>query len=298
MRRLILGILALVPVLSLGLGLGVAGPGAAQAQDKYIFATTPFKTHEEMSRMYAPLMAYLGEQTGHEFSLYIANDYDKLVSAMEKGQADLGHLSPNIYVTATAQIPNLRYLVTILQDQGGEIASFYRSQIIVPADSPVQAVEDLKGKIFAFTDTGSTSGYVFPMALLRRQQIEPDSYFGRVLFLKKHDKVIEAVARGKVDGGAVASHILAGETAAAGGNLPVRIIAETAPIPFPAYAARPDLDPQVADAVVAALQALDKDHPVIRAMQAEGFYGSGYSVMGDSLYDGVREAHQLVGSFN
>ncbi len=270
----------------------------AAAQDRYIFASTPFTDRDEVTAFYTPLTQYLSEEIGTDVSLYIAPDYDDLVAAMQDGRVDFGHFSPNIYTVAKRAMPDLHYLATIQRDRGGQVSASYRSLIITHADSRHESLSDLEDGLFAFTDPDSTSGYVFPMAVLRRRGIEPEDYFRRVLYLKKHDKVLEAVALQRIDAGAVSSLIYGTDPAALSDDNPFRILAESAPIPNPAYAARGDMDPSVKASVAKALAALTMDHPVMQVMREAGFYGSGYEVLSDSLYDGVREANRLVHGVN
>jgi phosphonate transport system substrate-binding protein len=66
------------------------------------------------------------------------------------------------------------------------------------SDSGIGRIEDLAGQSFAFSDETSTSGHVFARALLQRAGVT----LGHVLFAGGHPNVVQAVADGKVAGGA------------------------------------------------------------------------------------------------
>jgi phosphonate transport system substrate-binding protein len=85
--------------------------------------------------------------------------------------------------------------------------SYYYSYIIVPSNSSARQFEDLRGKKFAFTDPMSNSGKLSPTFMLANMGEKPKGFFSDVIFTYSHDKSIEAVALGLVDGAAVDSLI-------------------------------------------------------------------------------------------
>jgi phosphonate transport system substrate-binding protein len=84
----------------------------------------------------------------------------------------------------------------------------YRSYLIVPAaDLASKSILDLRGKIFAFSDPDSNSGYLYPNYHLIALQEHPNSFFGRSFFTWAHRKVVDAVAMRVADGGAVDGYV-------------------------------------------------------------------------------------------
>jgi ABC-type phosphate/phosphonate transport system substrate-binding protein len=79
-----------------------------------------------------------------------------------------------------------------------EQSNVYYGCILARTDSSVTRLEDLRGRSFAFSDETSTSGHIFARALLDRSGVA----LGHVLFAGGHPNVVQAVADGKVDGGA------------------------------------------------------------------------------------------------
>lgn len=127
----------------------------------------------------------------------VSTSYTAAVEAMCAGRADIGALNPFSYVLAH-------------QKCGVEVAAisvrfglpFYLSQINVGANTGITKVEQLQGKRFAFVDPASTSGYLFPSAMLKKMGYDPDKFFGQTIFAGSHPNVILAIYRGQVDGGA------------------------------------------------------------------------------------------------
>lgn len=102
-----------------------------------------------------------------------------------------------------------------LQDQARLLAvpvfegrPLYRSYLIVPAaDRTTTRLEDLKGKVFAFSDPDSNSGYLVPQVQLLRAGYEPRWFFKRTFFTWAHRDVVRAVAEGVADGGSVDGYV-------------------------------------------------------------------------------------------
>ena len=84
----------------------------------------------------------------------------------------------------------------------------YQSYFIVPEeDRETRDITDLEGKVFAYADSRSFSGYVIPRHWLRQAGVEPDHFFRTTFFTWSHRDSIVAVAEGLADGAAVDSYI-------------------------------------------------------------------------------------------
>ncbi|MDX2437554.1 MAG: PhnD/SsuA/transferrin family substrate-binding protein [Acidobacteriota bacterium] len=79
-----------------------------------------------------------------------------------------------------------------------ELSSVYYGCVMTRTDSGINRLEDLNGSNFGFSDETSTSGHIFPRALLQRRGVE----LGHILFAGGHPNVVQAVRDGKVSGGA------------------------------------------------------------------------------------------------
>jgi len=84
----------------------------------------------------------------------------------------------------------------------------YQSYLIVPAgDGRTQDLAGLKGRIFAYSDPNSNSGYLVPQFGLARINEPADRFFRKTFFTGSHRAVIEAVAKGLANGGAVDGYV-------------------------------------------------------------------------------------------
>lgn len=84
----------------------------------------------------------------------------------------------------------------------------YRSYLIVPAsDRSTGGILDLRGRMFAFSDPDSNSGYLYPTYQLYKAGLRSETFFGHTFFTWAHRKVVEAVAVGLAQGGAVDGYV-------------------------------------------------------------------------------------------
>lgn len=77
------------------------------------------------------------------------------------------------------------------------VAAYYGG-LYTRVDSGITSLAALDGKTFSFSDPTSTSGYIFPLALLQKRGIKPS----QILFAGGHPNSVQAVEDGKVAAGA------------------------------------------------------------------------------------------------
>lgn len=147
------------------------------------------------------LSAYMTEALGVPFRVFRGSDYAAVVEAMRSGHAELAYLGPASYglarrVMGERVAPIFRYV-----DNSG--LDGYHSVMIVKADSPVQRLEDMRGRTLAFVDPNSASGFQVPGWFLRRQGMDPATFFSRTGFAGSHEQGVMAVLNGTFDAAVV-----------------------------------------------------------------------------------------------
>ena len=84
----------------------------------------------------------------------------------------------------------------------------YQSYLIVPAaDRATHSILDLRGKVFAYSDPDSNSGFLYPRYALMQLKENPDRFFAKTFFTWAHRKIVEAVGSNLAQGGAVDSYV-------------------------------------------------------------------------------------------
>ena len=79
----------------------------------------------------------------------------------------------------------------------------YFGALVVPADSKIKSITDLKDKRVGFVDEKSASGRIYPLAMLKKRKINTDKFFKEIKFFGQHENVMKALVKGDIDVAAV-----------------------------------------------------------------------------------------------
>ncbi|WP_332681854.1 phosphonate ABC transporter substrate-binding protein [Bosea sp. (in: a-proteobacteria)] len=191
--------------LAAGLAATFAAPAFAQnasAQDwkaKYpelVFAIIPAENASGVTERYTPFVNYLAKELGTKVTLRIANDYAAIIEGQRAGNIHIASYGPSSFARArmTGAKVDAFAIETNLDGTKG-----YHSVFYVKKDSPYQKVEDLKGKNLGLVDPNSTSGNNVPRFALNGMKIEPETFFGKVVYTGSHENAIIALQQGTVD---------------------------------------------------------------------------------------------------
>lgn len=257
------------------------------------FAIYPMNSPRKLLPPMRILADYLSEQSGDVITPVITQDYNEMVLRLKDRSVDIAWLNPLNYLKLKELMPSLQYIATYMEFNAntGKIIPFYHALIITTQQSGVTSLDQARGKLFAFTDVGSTSGYAYPSVILRRHGIVPEAYFRKVFFLKRHDRVIEALVAGSVDLGAVSDGTYHAAVQKHGDIF--RVLAKSDPIPLDAIVAPGHISPERTALYRRLLSALPREHPFNASMNEQlGWPAAGFSIQGDAFYDGFREAIQ------
>lgn len=149
---------------------------------------------------YQDLFNYISSKIGIPIELVQRKTYSEVNDLIESNDVDAAFICSRAYVEGNDQFNLPLLVVPIVQGE-----PYYHSYIIVPADSNITSLSELKGKTFAFTDPLSNSGKLSPEFLITQLGEIPSKFFRLTFFTYSHDKSIQAVAEGMVDAAAVDS---------------------------------------------------------------------------------------------
>lgn len=175
-----------------------AGCISSEAAEALRIGLIPAEDQREMLKQYEGIIEYLEESVGMEIKPFVATDYSGVIEAMRSGKLDIAYFGPFSYVLA-ADVANVEAFAVPMRSDG---RTTYNSIIIAHAETGIKSISDLKGKTFAFVDPASTSGHLFPRAMLQKAGIDPEKDFSSMVFAGGHDAVELAVKNRKVDAGA------------------------------------------------------------------------------------------------
>lgn len=177
---------------------------------------------KEDVRIYMPFLKYLEQQSGREFVIRFTESYEDTVDNLGRGITQFAALGPVNAIIARERY-NIDCLVMGLNESG---KPEYRSAIIVRAGSPIQSLEELRGRTFAFGDRLSTQGHVIPRKMLEDSGLKmPD--LKAFIYSGSHANTARAVLNGLYDAGGI-QDTLAKRLLAEG---KIRILAESKAYP-------------------------------------------------------------------
>lgn len=267
----------------------VLGAATAHAQVLRVSAI-PDEAPTELQRKFKPLGDYLEKETGLEVVFTPVSDYAAVVEGLAAKKIDLAWLGGFTYVQARLRTQG--EALPIVQRAEDEV---FTSKFIVPADSPVKSLAELKGKTFAFGSPSSTSGHLMPRFFLLEDGIDPDKDFARIAFSGAHDATVAFVASGRAEAGvlnaSVMDKLLEKGDANAGR---VKVIATTPPYYDYNWTVRPGLDPALREKIANAFLKLDPADPAHKELMALQ-RASKYVPTTSANYDGIERAARSAG---
>jgi len=172
---------------------------------------------------------------------------------------------------------------------------YYRSYLIVRKDNTqFKSMADLSGSVFAYADPYSNTGYLAPRYHIRNLGHDPASFFRKTFFTWSHRKVVEAVASGLAQGGAVDSYIrdtlvhVEPELA-----LRTRVIWRSPEYGFPPFVSHRSVaasDFQLMQKHLLEMSATEKGRSLLTRLNLDGF-----TIGNQSLYEGVARMMRAFG---
>lgn len=270
----------LFPVLGIILG--------CKKEKALIVGFVPSAEVEEISTTTKPLVDILSKKLNMKVKSYLATDYTALVEAIGSNKIDIAFLPPFGYILA-----HEKYGADIILKAVRNGHAYYRSQFVVKKGS-AKTLSDLKGKIWAYPDAASTSGYIFPKAYMLKNGIDPDKFFKDRIQTGSHDNAILAVYNNEAD--------LATTFEGAENRLlkeykdikdKIEIIAYTDSIPNDGIVVRAGLDPSLREKIKQAFLELNNDKEAMEILK-KVYSWDGIVLAKDSDYQIVREIMKLL----
>ena len=240
-------------------------------------------------------LKFMEKETGYYFKSGIPSNYVAVVEAFGSNRADVavmnsfGYLMANAKFGAEAKLKALRH---------GK--DYYAGAIYVSAKSGINSIKDLAGKKFAFTDSSSTSGYLYPLKIFKDENVK----LGNTMFAIKHDNVITMIYQGQVDAGAAFySDGFDGKIKDARERVmtqfpdvesKVKVLKITDKIPNDPFVFRKGMDPVIVDKIIVSLK------KYLATEEGKTVFKNIYAIDGvvpatNKDYDSLREVIKSVG---
>jgi phosphonate transport system substrate-binding protein len=271
------GFVSFIAIVVLGFVLAPAVTAVGQISD-----TTKAKTislglvsiafQNEIEQHFRDFVQYVAAKLSldTEGQVIVASTALQMVKLLEQKKVDFYMESPY----PTHLINRQGAAVLILRRWKGGLAE-YQSLIFAKKDGGISRLEDLRGKMVAFEDPGSTSGYFLPKILLLRKGFKVTEKFGPdakvapqeigYIFESADRTIIELVFDNQAAAGAFSDDdysALDKERRAA-----ITILARSETLPRHLVSARSDLDPAVKKRVTDILLSMHQDEEGRKILQ-------------------------------
>lgn len=241
-----------------------------------------------VQQRFAPILEYMQSQMKKKLNrpvdikLKIYNTYEEGNDAIVKGEVDFVRFGPASYIIAKERNPKIKLIV--MEHKDGKKLS--KGVIVVPAQSPVKSLADLKGRRFAFGDNTSTIGRYLSQAELAKSGVKAGD-LKSFDYLDRHDMVFKAVETEVYDAGALKESTF--KKLNKDGQL--RVVHSFDNITKP-WIAKSGMEQKVFDALKDALLSLKEPEALKNLKEATGFLPAT-----DEDYKFVREGMRLSRKF-
>lgn len=226
------------------------------------------------------LRSYFEQRLGWPVSFVQRGSYREIVELVRVGKIDFAWLCGYPFVRYQQEMK----LLAVPLYHGKPL---YQAYLIVPAtDTRTTGFADLRGKVFAYSDPDSNSGYLYPQYSLLRAGLNPATFFSRTFFTWGHRKVVEAVGVGLAQGGAVDGYVwdtlakVRPELTAA-----TRVAHRSPELGHPPFVARariPDMEYRAMQRMLLSMRDDSEGLALLRTLNLDGF------VAGDGrLFEGI-----------
>lgn len=276
MKRVLMALMVLLTMTAL---TATSGFSQQKWPDEITFGVIPVASSRNMSESFGNLTSHLEKELGIKVKLQVAGDYAGVIIGMQHDHIDMAYLGPKSYIEAATRAGGEAIAVEV---SSSGVAG-YHGYIITKAGSGLKSLDALKDKKWAFTDPHSTSGTLVPTVYFNEIQLDPNTYFSKVIYSGSHEASILSVKAGKVDGASTNDLDFERGLGKHWTKKDFNIIWTSDLIPGSPITVRKDLPSSLKMAIKGAMIAYnDKDG-------LEKLKIAGYAPCDDKMYDGIRE---------
>jgi phosphonate transport system substrate-binding protein len=247
----------------------------------------PMLGPEKTRQKFQPMIDHLQKTLGIKVNALVPENYVKLIEALKNNQVEFAYMGPSNYIEAH-KITGAKVIAIELSPDG---KPGYHSIIISSKKSGIVTLDQAAGKVFAFTDSNSTSGFVIPnVYFIKERKQTPAAFASRTAMAGTHLNLLKGVANGTYDIGATNDI----DFARSAQDLKLKpdsfnILWQSDLIPGAPMVARKDISSAFRKQFLDALLALNQDKKALAKMQC-----GGYVEGKDSDFDYIRELENFL----
>ncbi len=268
----------------------VKGAGAEVSEQRVLrIGVAQYMPPPKRIELLGNLAEYLSTKLNRKVELEVPEDLGGLAQSLVNGEIDVLYISPLMYVQANEKEPAIQAVAAVRW----HASSSYQGYILGRIDRKIFELKDLAGTRICWVSKNSTSGYLLPRLMLKREGLDPEGMFLEEIFARDHAKALRWLDEGRCDVAAVYNDLYhkALEQGVLKSNM--RILSATGPIPQDAVAVSPKMTPDLKKRFMEALLEYDGDAYLSRhgGDEEDGITRvSSFMRVDDSHYDLVRDA--------
>jgi phosphate/phosphite/phosphonate ABC transporter binding protein len=236
----------------------------------FYFAVSAMTSPARTLIHFSELESYLTDKLHRPVQLKQRRTYEEINDLLAQDNIQMAFTCTGGYVAGAKRFGLELLAVPIIKGH-----TYYRSYIVVSKDSNARSLEDLQGRIFAYADPLSLTGYLYPTARINQLGYQKKNFFKQDFFTESHDKSIEAVATGVADGAAVDSLIFDALVAARNPSaIKLKVIEMSGEFGMPPVVVSPNIDQKLRADLQQVLLNMAKDpigQNVLKKLGMDGF---------------------------
>ncbi len=265
-------------ILRVMLGLLLLFFGNAEAAPVHSFVVSDVVVNSGQAKQIESFVRYLSEKSGYPMQAVFTSHYTGLSDILREHPDSIGWTCGAPYVEDHKAYGQQLVAVPLFQGK-----PLYHSLILTQKDRPEKQLSDFKGKVLAYSDIRSNSGFISPAYALHEKGIDISKYFRLAIDTGSHENSIQALLGGLADVSAVDEYVWVEyikthpKTA-----IKLKEIERMGPYPFTPVVAGPKVDAAILKKLEDALTGMKADAKGRTMLKDFGM--DGFVVEPDSFY--------------
>lgn len=157
------------------------------------FGVSSAENERDAVARFEPFAGYLTRKLGVPVHVLWSSDYAAVIQALKSNRIQFARIGAANYALGRKVMGDR--IEPVGTDQAEDGSTGYYSVVVVRADSPYHSLADLRGKILAWADPNSGSGYAVPLYYMKKQGIDPATFFSNTPFSGSHSETSSNVTR-------------------------------------------------------------------------------------------------------